>query len=248
MNNINNIVEINKINSQLERAIIQKKRLIRHIYREYEHYLNLVRNLLHISVEKGLNELCGDPSIKDVFLNANELNCFFEKNLSKLIYSKLPLITVEQLKINKNEKNITQDINCNGSKKSLKTNDQQIEKFKNEDRSQFGGPIQLQIIEDDFQLKETMQFQISKDSSYNSEYYQSEVYEKLVSLDLDKTEDMNYLSNNHIIENIGVEKEFISSLLELLEEVKVEKKGHFENHNINQTDISLKYQNLKNFD
>ena len=100
---MNNCVEINKIHSQLERAEIQKNRLICNIYREYEIYLNIVRDLLYISVEKGLNELFSDPSIKNVFLNSKERFCFFEKKISKLIYSKLPLITVEQLKINKIE-------------------------------------------------------------------------------------------------------------------------------------------------
>ena len=51
-----------------------------------------------------------------------------------------------------------------------------------------------------------------------------------------------------MIENIGVEKQFISSILELIEEVKVEKTRHSENHNINQMDISPKHQSLKNLD
>ena len=57
MNNFNNYIDINKINSQLERADIQKGLLTRNIYREYELYLNLVRDLLFISVEKGLNQI-----------------------------------------------------------------------------------------------------------------------------------------------------------------------------------------------
>ena len=79
MNNFNNCLEIDNINSQLERAEIQKSILIRNIYREYELYFSLVRDLLYISVEKGLNELCSDLSIKNVLLNANEFFCFFEK-------------------------------------------------------------------------------------------------------------------------------------------------------------------------
>jgi len=82
LNNFNNCIEIDKINSQLERAEIQKNRIIRNIHIEYEHYLNLVRDLLFISVEKGVNEICSDPSIKNVFLNANELCDFFEKTIN----------------------------------------------------------------------------------------------------------------------------------------------------------------------
>jgi len=57
LNNFTNNINIDKINSQLERADIQKKIFTRNIYMEYEHYLNLVRNLLFISVEKGLNQI-----------------------------------------------------------------------------------------------------------------------------------------------------------------------------------------------
>ena len=92
---INNYEDIDKINSQLERAEKQKRILIRNIYREYELYLNLVRDLLYISVEKGLNQIYSYPTIDDNFLNENKFCGFFEKKISKLIYSNLPLLTVE---------------------------------------------------------------------------------------------------------------------------------------------------------
>ena len=57
MNNFHNCVEKEKIKIQIERAEKQKSSLIRNIYSEYELYLNLVRDLLNISVEKGFNEL-----------------------------------------------------------------------------------------------------------------------------------------------------------------------------------------------
>ncbi len=230
---MNNYEEIDKINSQLERADIQKSRLIREIYREYELYLNQVRDLLFISVEKGLCELFISLSIKDNFINSNELFCLVEKKISKLIYTKLPLITVEQLKINKIEKNINKEINFNSLGRSQKTKDDQKEKFQKENGSQ---------------LEEHFQFQISEDISNTPEYYQVENHDKFVSLDLDKSDHINYLSNNNVIENIGLEKQFISSILELIEEVKVEKTRHSENHNINQMDISPKHQSIKNLD
>ncbi len=99
MNNLNNYIDIDKINSQLERADIQKKILTRNIYREYELYLNLVRDLLFISVEKGLNQIYSYPTINDNFLNENEFCSLFEKKISKLIFTNLPFLTVEQLKI-----------------------------------------------------------------------------------------------------------------------------------------------------
>jgi len=93
-----------------------------------------------------------------------------------------------------------------------------------------------------------MEFQISEDISNASEYYQGENNEKFVSLDLDKNDHNNYLSKNNIFENLGVEKQFISSLLELIGEVKEEKTRHPEKENINQMDNLPKNQILNNFD
>jgi len=233
LNNFNNHIDINKINSQLERAYIQKRILIRNIYREYELYLNLIRDLLPISIEKGLNQIYSYPTIDDNFLNENKFCGFFEKKISKLIYSNLPLLTVEQLKINEIEKKINKEINLSSFDSSTKTTDDQKEKFQ---------------YADGFQVEEPIQFQISKDISNISEYYQANNNEKLVSLDLDNKDHNNYLSNNNIIENLGVEKKFISSLLELIGEEKVEKSRHPEKENINQMDLSPKNQILKNFD
>ncbi len=233
MNNFNNYLDTDNIKSQLERAAIQKKILIRNIYREYEFYLNLVRDLLYISVEKGLNEIYSYPTINDNFLNENDFCSLFEKKISKLIYKNLPLLTVEQLKINEIEKNINKEFNFNSLDSSTKIKDDQKEKFQYEDVSQ---------------LEESIKFQISKDISNTSEYYQAYNYEKLVSLDLDNNDHSNYLSNKDIIENLGVEKQFISSLLELIEELKVYKPKHQEKDNINQMNISSKNRILKNFD
>ena len=106
MNNFNNYIDTDKINSQLERAVIQKRILTRKIYLEYELYLNLLRDLLFISVEKGLNQIYSYPTINDNFLNENEIFSLFEKKISKLIFTNLPFLTVEQLKINEIKKNI----------------------------------------------------------------------------------------------------------------------------------------------
>ena len=233
MNNFNNHIDIDKINSQLERADIQKRILIRNIYREYEFYLNLVRNLLFISIEKGLNQIYSYPTINDNFLNENECCSVFEKKISKLIFTNLPFLTVEQLKINEIEKNTNKEINFSIIYSSTKTKDEQKEKFQ---------------YEDGFQLKEPTQFEISKDFSNTSEYYQAHNYEKFASLNLDNNDQNNYLSKNNIFENLGVEKQFISSLLELIGEEKVKKPRHSEKENINQIDNLPKNQILNNFD
>ena len=232
LNNFKNCVDTDKINSQLDRADIQKRILIKNIYREYELYLNLIRDLLYISVEKGLNEIYSYQSINENNLNENEFFCFFEKRINKLIYMNLPLLTVEQLKINEIEKNINKENNFNSLVISTKTKDHQKEKIQ---------------YEECFQLEEPIQFQVSKDISNTSEYYQSYNYEKFASLDLDSNDPDNYLSNN-IIENLGVEKQLISSLVELIEEENLEKPRYSEKGNIDQIDISFKHKSLKNFD
>ena len=121
LNNFNNYIDIDKINSQLDRADIQKSILTRNIYREYELYLNLVRDLLFISVEKGLNQIYSYPTINDNFLNENEFYSLLEKKITKLISTNLPFLTVEQLKINEIEKNINNQIDFD-TLKSIKIN------------------------------------------------------------------------------------------------------------------------------
>ena len=233
LKNFNNYIDINKIDSQLERADRKKRKLIRNIHREYELYLNLVRDLLFISVEKGLNQIYSYPTINDNFLNENESYSLFEKKISKLIYTNLPFLTVEQLKINEIEKNINKEINFTIFDSSTKTKDDQKEKFQ---------------YEEGFQLKEPSQFEITEDFSNTSEYYQAHNYEKFGSLDLDNNHHNNYLSKNNIFENLGVEKQFISSLLELIGEEKVEKQRYQVKENINQMDNLPKNKILNNFD
>jgi len=133
LNNLNNYIDIDKVNSQLERANIQKRILIRNIYREYELYLNIVRDLLHISVKKGLNKIYSHPTINDNFLNENEFYSLFEKKISEIIYNNLPFLTVEQLKINEIDKNINKEINFTIFESSTKTKKEQKDKFQYED-------------------------------------------------------------------------------------------------------------------
>ncbi|WP_245211200.1 adenylate cyclase [Prochlorococcus marinus] len=233
LNNYNNYIDIDKINSQIERADIQKRILTRNIYKEYELYLNLIRDLLFISVEKGLNQIYSYPLINDNFLNENEFYSHFEKKISKLIFTNLPFLTVEQLKINEIEKNINKEINFTIFNSSTKIKDDHKEKFQ---------------YEDGCQLKEPTQFKITEDFPNTSEYYKAHNYERLVSLDLDNNHHNNYLSKNNIFEDLGVEKKFISSLIELIGEEKVEKSIHQEKENINQMDNLPKNQILNNFD
>jgi len=233
LNNLNNYLDIDKVNSQLERAEVQKRKLFRNIYKEYELYLDFVRDLIYISVEKGLNHIFSCLKIDDHFLNENEFCDLFEKKIRKLIFTNLPFLTVEQLKINEIEKNINKEINFTIFDSSAKIKDDQKEKFQ---------------YEDGFQLEEPIQFEITEDLSNTSEYYQPRNYERFVSLDLDNNQNNNYLSKNNIFENLGVDKQFISSLLDLIGEEKVEKPRYQEKQNINHMDNLPKNQIFNDFD
>ena len=167
LNNFNKYIDLDKINSQLERADIQKRILTRNIYREYRLYLNLVRDLLLISVKKGFNQIYSYSTINDNFFHVNEFYSLFEKKISKLIFTNLPFLTVEQLKINEIEKNINKEISFTIFDSSTKIKDDKKEKFR---------------YQDGFQLKEPTQFEITEDFSNTSEYYQAHNYERFVSV------------------------------------------------------------------
>ena len=233
MNNFNSHLDIDKINYQLERAEAQKRKLIRNIYKEYELYLDFVRDLIYISVERGINQIYSYQTINDHFLNENQFRDLLEKKICKFINTILPLLTVEQLKINENENNLNKENIFNSSECFTKTKDDQKEIFQ---------------YEDGFQLEEPIQFQISKDITNTSEYYPADNYEEFGSLDLDNNEYDNYLSNNNIIENLGVEKQFLSSIFELIGEEKMKKPRYQVKENINQMFVSPKDQIFKNFD
>ena len=107
-----------------------------------------------------------------------------------MIFTNLPFLTVEQLKVNEIEKNINKEINFTILDSSIKIKDDQKEKFQ---------------YEDGFELKEPTHLDINEDFSNTSEYYQDHNYEKFESIDLDNYDHNNYLSNNNIFENLGVE-------------------------------------------
>ena len=97
----NSIKGINskEVKTQLKRVDVQKNVLIENLYKEYEIYFQIVRKNILNSVEKGIFGLYTDLSINDKLLNSKELIKFLNKNISFLINSKLPLITIEQFKL-----------------------------------------------------------------------------------------------------------------------------------------------------
>ena len=149
------------------------------------------------------------------------------------------MVSIPWRKQTKIEKDINKETNLTIFDSSTQIKDDQ--KVKDDQKEKFQ-------IEDGFQLNEPTQFKITEDFSNTSEYYQAHNYEKFVSLNLDSNNHNNYLSKNNIFENLGVEKQFISSLLELIGEEKVEKQRYQVKENINQMDNLPKNKILNNFD
>ena len=91
----------------------QKKVLIKKIYKEYEFYFQIVRKSIFTSVKEGILSLYSDVSVSDKDFNSTEFLNLINKNISLLIHSKLPLITIEQLHLGYISNNKKQKLNIN---------------------------------------------------------------------------------------------------------------------------------------
>ena len=107
------------------RAEIQKNILIKNIYKEYEDYFNIVRKSILTSAKKGIVGIYSNLSISDEAFHSKELNILLNKNINLLINSKLPFITIEQLKLGDISDPIKQLVNVNASKELVKTSEYQ---------------------------------------------------------------------------------------------------------------------------
>ena len=203
------------------------------IYKEYEFYLQVIRDLLFSSVEKGFHAVCSDSSIRNLVPNENKKFNVFEKKIKYLINAQLPLITIEQLKIFEIAKNkINQELNIiNISKEEA-----ELQNYKKEDLK----------FEDDFISEKTLQFDIDDNISNTYEFYQSA--NNFLSLDLDNRDNFNSLTNLQTIEQIGLDKKFITSLLELIEEDTLDESRNQENLNNYEMNIANNNPSLKVFD
>ena len=110
-----------EVTIQLKRAETQKNILIKNIYKEYEAYFKIVRKSILTSTKKGITGIYSNFSISENALNSKELNIFLNKNISLLINSKLPFITIEQLKLGDISDPINQTVNVKTLKELIKT-------------------------------------------------------------------------------------------------------------------------------
>ena len=86
----------------------------------------MVRKSMLISAKKGIAEIYSNFSISDKAFHSKELNIFLNKNISLLINSKLPFITIEQLKLDVISDPTKQLVNASVLKELVKRKEYQI--------------------------------------------------------------------------------------------------------------------------
>ncbi len=232
MNNSIKGKNLEEITIQLKRAELQKKNLIKNIYKEYEIYFQIVRKALLPSVEKGISTLYSNLTINDQVLNTKELSTFLNKNISLLIHSKLPLITIEQLKLGDIRESRKKLVDINAFKGLIEFKEDQTIKFEKEN---------------DSNSKESLEFYCNNNSNIY-EYYESLSEDKLLSVNLDENGYFNTFLKQKSIKIIEDEKHLVDSLIELIEESKDNKSNDYENTNDQLTDVFLPINNLNLFE
>ena len=233
LNKLINDLEVEKISSQILRAEVNKNKLIKNIYKEYESYLKVVRDLIFTSVEKTIYRFYSDFSINDNTINTKELRNLLENKISFLINSQLPLITIEQLKINDSINTENLEKNCNVSR--------EVSALKDYDKVHMN-------FEEYLIPNESLQFNINKDISNSNEYYRSLNNEQFSSIDLDCSEDINDFLKLNSIKTLDSEDHIITSLLEIIEEASDNKFKGYQNLDNRYKELSPTNQNLNCFD
>ncbi len=221
-----------EVTIQLKRAEIQKNILIKNIYKEYEAYFEIVRNSILTSVKKGVAGIYSNFSISDKALNSKELNIFLNKNISLLINSKLPFITIEQLKLGEISDPIKHLVNVNFLKDLVK-------------------PKEYQTIRIDYEneiiANESIEFHC--DNNLNTyEYYETLSEDEIFSVNLDESSYFNFFSKEINIENIEDGKHIVNDVFELLEETSDNKLNDYEKINDQTPDVFISSDNLNIFE
>ena len=229
----NNIKGINseEITIQLTRAEVQKVLLIKNIYKEYENYLHIVRKSIFNAAEKGILSLFSDLSISDQKLDTTELSNFINKNISLLIHSKLPFLTIEQLNLSDISYSQKQLVNL----KSLR----ELVEFK-EDQSDKSDYQNILITDEPLELD-------SNNNSKTYDYYESLSSDELSSVDLDERDYLDSFSRLNSNKNIEYKKN-ANAFLELIEKTTDNKFNYHEKINSQAKDEYILNHNLNFFE
>ncbi len=232
MNNSIKDINLKEVKIQLKRAEIQKNILIKNIYKEYEAYFKIVRKSIYPSVEKGIVGIYTNFSNRDSELNSRELYIFLKKNISLFINSKLPLITIEQLKLGDIRDPIKQLEDLNVLNKLVKSKEYETVNFDHEN----------ELI-----VNESIEFHC--DNNLNSyEYYESLSEDEITSVNLDESNYLNSFSNKISIKKTEDEKHTVKAVLELIEESNDNKLNNYEKINEQLSDVFISSDNLNIFE
>lgn len=232
MNSINKYRNSKDITIQLNRAEVQKNLLIKKIYKEYEIYFHIVRKSIFTCTENGILSIYSDLPISNKLLSSKDLNIFFKKNISLLIRSKLPFITIEQLNLFEINDLKKQIVNENSFKDLVKLKDSQNVYFDFEDESI---------------AKDNVEFDCDKDSS-TYEYYQSLNDDQFPSLNLDTSDFSNSSSEKVSIKKNEEEKNIDTSEIDLIEESNLDKLDDYERINNQIRNVFISSNNLNFFE
>ena len=221
--------EIKEIKSQLDKAEVQKNKLVNIINTEYESYLKLVRSLMLPAAENGLHRLFAYLSTKNIVTNPNEVINFFENKILNIINSKLPLITIEQLKISEIDNNSKEVFNV-----------EENLTFRELDKYKLSG-----IDTEDYLISdEPTHFEDDRNMYKINEYYNLSKEDNILSIDLDNSENFYYYPNQKSIEKNGLNDYFVSTSHELIEKDNIDESSIIENFNNHENEISNQIQNF----
>ena len=232
MNNNIKVKNSNQVTIQLKKAEVQKNILIKKIYKEYENYFQIVRNSILTSVKKGIFGLYSDLSVSNKELNKRELNNFLNKNISLLIHSKLPLITIEQLKLEDISDNQKQLVNLNSIKEMIE--------FKESPADDFDYENELNTIES---------LELNCNNNPNTyQYYASLSEDEISSVNLDEISNLSSCSKKYRNKNIENKKYILNSALKLIEDTNDNKSNDFTNIDSQLNDVFISSENLDFFE
>ena len=221
-----------EVTTQLKRAEIQKYILTKNIYKEYEAYFDIVRKSMLISAKKGIAGIYSNFSISDKALHSKELNIFLNKNINLLIKSKLPFITIEQLKLGEISDPTNHLVNVNVLKELVKRKEYQTVKID---------------YENEISANESIEFHC--DNNFNTyEYYETLSEDEISSINLDESSYLNSFSKEISIEKIEDGKHLVNAVLELIEETNHNKLIDHEKINGQAPDVFISSDNLNIFE
>ena len=221
-----------EVTIQLKRAEIQKNILIKNIYKEYEAYFDIVRKSILSSAKKGIAGIYSNFSISDKALHSKELNIFLNKNISLLINSKLPFITIEQLKLDDISDPTKQLVNASVIKELVKRKEYQTVNIDYENEKTANESIEFHC---DNNLK-------------TYEYYETLSEDEISSVNLDESSYLNSFSKEISIEKIEDGKGLVNAFLELIEETTDNKLIDYEKINDQPPDVFISSDNLNIFE